>query len=127
FRALAGEDAVVIAHVGGRYADIKCAHDGRLERSVEVHSTWGTFEWLLHDAFDKVTAWAWCATATIARDARGRPNTAPRPSARSAGSPALLCPSRPATPCFRRCAGAALTAPTAPGLSPTLSAPSARR
>src|SRR5262245_47833621 len=52
FRALEGEDAVVIAHVGGRYADIKCAHDGRLERSVEVHSTWGTFEWLLHDAFD---------------------------------------------------------------------------
>src|SRR5262249_32367505 len=24
----------------------------RLERSVEVHSTWGTFEWLLHDAFE---------------------------------------------------------------------------
>src|SRR5262249_18177529 len=53
FRALAGEDAVVIAHVGGRYADIKSVHDGRLERSVEVHSTWGTFEWLLHDAFEK--------------------------------------------------------------------------
>lgn len=50
-RALAGEDAVVIAHVGGRYADLNCAHDGRLERAVEVHSTWGTFEWLLHDAF----------------------------------------------------------------------------
>jgi hypothetical protein len=44
---------VIIAHVGGRYADIKCAHDGRLERAVEVHSTWGTFEWLLHDAFEK--------------------------------------------------------------------------
>jgi hypothetical protein len=53
FRALHGEDAVVIAHVGGRYADIKFAHDGRLERAVEVHSTWGTFEWLLHDAFEK--------------------------------------------------------------------------
>src|SRR5262245_41177739 len=53
FRALDGEDAIVIAHVGGRYADIKYAHDGRLERTVEVHSTWGTFEWLLHDAFDK--------------------------------------------------------------------------
>lgn len=53
FRALDGEDAVIIAHVGGRYADIKCAHDGRLERAVEVHSTWGTFEWLLHDAFEK--------------------------------------------------------------------------
>lgn len=51
FRALDGEDAVVIAHVGGRYADLKYAHDGRLERSVEVHSSWGTFEWLLHDAF----------------------------------------------------------------------------
>lgn len=53
FRALAGEDAVVIAHVGGRYADIAVAHDGRLERAVEVHSTWGTFEWLAHDAFEK--------------------------------------------------------------------------
>ena len=52
FEALAGEDAVVIAHVGGRYADVKYAHDGKLERAVEVHSTWGTFEWILHDAFD---------------------------------------------------------------------------
>ncbi len=51
FDALRGEDAVVIAHVGGRYADLRVAHDGRLERTVEVHSTWGTFEWLLHDAF----------------------------------------------------------------------------
>jgi hypothetical protein len=53
FGALETEDAVVIAHVGGRYADIAYAHDGRLERTVEVHSTWGTFEWLLHDAFDR--------------------------------------------------------------------------
>ena len=55
FRALDrnGEDAVVIAHVGGRYADIGVAHDGRFERAVEIHSTWGTFEWLLHDALDR--------------------------------------------------------------------------
>jgi hypothetical protein len=53
FRALEREDAVVIAHVGGRYADIRYAHDGRLETAVEVHSTWGTFEWLLHDAFEQ--------------------------------------------------------------------------
>jgi hypothetical protein len=53
FEALKDEDAVVIAHVGGRYADIKSVHDGRLERAVEVHSSWGTFEWLLHDAFEK--------------------------------------------------------------------------
>ena len=53
FRALKDEDCVVFAHVGGRYADIAMAHDLRLERSVEVHSDWGTFEWLLEDAFDK--------------------------------------------------------------------------
>tara|TARA_R110002020_G_scaffold20374_67_gene69782 strand:+ start:6998 stop:9325 length:2328 start_codon:yes stop_codon:yes gene_type:complete len=48
-----GEDDVVcFAHCGGRYADIGYAHDGRFERSVEVHSSWGTFEWLLHDALD---------------------------------------------------------------------------
>lgn len=43
-------DTVCYAHCGGRYADIRLAHDGRFERSVEVHSSWGTFEWLLHDA-----------------------------------------------------------------------------
>jgi hypothetical protein len=52
FEAMSGEDCRVIAHVGGRYADVKYAHDGRVERTVEVHSTWGTFEWILHDAFD---------------------------------------------------------------------------
>jgi hypothetical protein len=53
FEKLKGKDCVVLAHVGGRYADIKYAHDGALEASVEVHSAWGTFEWLLHDAFEK--------------------------------------------------------------------------
>jgi hypothetical protein len=51
--AAAGEwDVVGFAHCGGRYADIIQAHDGRFEKSVEVHSSWGTFEWLVHDAFD---------------------------------------------------------------------------
>jgi predicted DNA-binding protein len=53
FRALKGEDCLVFAHIGGRYADIKMAHDIRLERSVEVHSDWGTFEWLLGDALEQ--------------------------------------------------------------------------
>jgi len=53
FRALKGEDCVVFAHIGGRYADIKIAHDGGLERAVEVHSAWGTFEWLVEDAFEQ--------------------------------------------------------------------------
>lgn len=38
-------------HVGGRYADLRYAHDRALERAVEVHSDWGTFDWLLEDAF----------------------------------------------------------------------------
>ncbi|HEY7645903.1 MAG TPA: DUF3604 domain-containing protein, partial [Hyphomicrobiales bacterium] len=45
-------DVVCFAHCGGRYADIRIAHDGRFERSVEVHSAWGTFEWLVRDAFE---------------------------------------------------------------------------
>jgi hypothetical protein len=53
FAALKDEDCVVFAHIGGRYADIRAAHDAALERSVEVHSDWGTFEWLLDDAFDQ--------------------------------------------------------------------------
>lgn len=40
-----------IPHVGGRYANLFYAHDKALERAVEVHSDWGTFDWLLHDAF----------------------------------------------------------------------------
>lgn len=42
-----------MAHVGGRYADVTFAHDGRLETAVEVHSSWGTFEWIVWDAFEK--------------------------------------------------------------------------
>ena len=51
FAALKDEDCVVYAHVGGRYADIGYAHDGRLETAMEIHSAWGTFEWLLTDGF----------------------------------------------------------------------------
>jgi hypothetical protein len=82
FRALDGEDAVVIAHVGGRYADIKSAHDGRLERSVEVHSTWGTFEWLLHDAFEKGYR---VGVVCHSDDHKGRPG-ATRPGASTFGA-----------------------------------------
>lgn len=51
FAAIKDEDCMVFAHIGGRYADIEMAHSIRLERSVEVHSAWGTFEWLIEDAF----------------------------------------------------------------------------
>lgn len=52
FEKLRGRDCVVAAHVGGRYADIKFAHDP-METAVEVHSAWGTFEWIVRDAFEK--------------------------------------------------------------------------
>ncbi len=44
-------DVLCLPHVGGRYANLGYAHDKALERSVEVHSDWGTFDWLLMDAF----------------------------------------------------------------------------
>ena len=52
FAALRERDAVVFAHVGGRWADLTRGHDGRLETAVEIHSAWGTFEWLMTDAFE---------------------------------------------------------------------------
>src|SRR5437660_2694187 len=82
FRALEGEDAVVIAHVGGRYADVKYAHDGKLERTVEVHSSWGTFEWLLHDAFEMGFR---VGVVCHSDDHKGRPG-ATRPGASSFGA-----------------------------------------
>jgi hypothetical protein len=51
-QALRAEGEVLcVPHVGGRYADLRYAHDRALERAVEVHSDWGTFDWLLEDAF----------------------------------------------------------------------------
>ncbi|MFK7870626.1 MAG: DUF3604 domain-containing protein [Roseobacter sp.] len=52
FEALDGKDCVVYSHVGGRPADISKAENPRLRTAVEVHSDWGTFEWILTDAFD---------------------------------------------------------------------------
>ena len=51
FDALQGEDCLVYAHIGGRPADVAYAHDARLETAMEIHSAWGTFEWLMEDCF----------------------------------------------------------------------------
>jgi hypothetical protein len=82
FGALEGENAVVIAHVGGRYADLKYAHDGRFERAVEVHSSWGTFEWILHDAFEQGFR---VGVVCHSDDHKGRPG-ATRPGASTFGA-----------------------------------------
>ena len=42
----------VFAHVGGRYADIHI-HDPAFELAVEIHSAWGTFEWLVEEALQR--------------------------------------------------------------------------
>jgi len=42
-------EAFAFAHVGGRYADM-AMHDPVVEQAVEIHSAWGTFEWLVEDA-----------------------------------------------------------------------------
>ncbi|MGI3171016.1 DUF3604 domain-containing protein [Pseudooceanicola sp. C21-150M6] len=44
-------DKVMYAHVGGRYANIFYDHDPRYEAAVEMHSAWGSFEWILTDGF----------------------------------------------------------------------------
>jgi len=44
-----GPAVFAFAHVGGRYADLRM-HDPEIELAVEVHSAWGTFEWLVEDA-----------------------------------------------------------------------------
>ena len=45
--------AITIPHVGGRYSDINNFFNPEFEKSIEIHSAWGTFEWLLFDAFKK--------------------------------------------------------------------------
>jgi len=47
-----GPTAFAFAHVGGRYADL-AAHDPEIELAVEVHSAWGTFEWLVEEALQR--------------------------------------------------------------------------
>lgn len=51
YAALRGRQAMLVPHVGGRYADLNW-HDSRLEPVLEVYSEWGEFEWFLHWALE---------------------------------------------------------------------------
>ncbi len=103
------------------------AHDGRLERTVEVHSSWGTFEWLLHDAFDMGYR---VGVVCHSDDHKGRPG-ATRPGASTFGAiGGLSCyfmPELTRDACSRRCAGAAITAPQAHASSSICTALSRKR
>ena len=88
FEALKDEDCTVFAHIGGRYADIKVAHDQRLEKGVEVHSAWGTFEWLIHDAFEQGYR---VGILSNSDGHRGRPGTSHPGSTKFGANGGLTC------------------------------------
>lgn len=52
YAALKGKDALLVPHVGGRYANLAW-HDPDLEAVVEVYSEWGEFEWFLEEAIER--------------------------------------------------------------------------
>ena len=81
FRKLEGPPAFAFAHVGGRYADLRM-HDPSIEIAVEVHSAWGTFEWLVEDALKLGYRIGICANSD---GHKGRPG-ASYPGARTFGS-----------------------------------------
>ena len=73
--------AFTFAHAGGRYADI-ATHDPALEVAVEIHSAWGTFEWLFTDALQHGYRIGVCANSD---GHKGRPG-ASYPGAKRFGS-----------------------------------------
>ena len=72
YRALEKQDALLVPHVGGRYANLEW-HDPRLEPVVEVYSNWGAFEWFLREALDKGYQVGFVAGSD---DHKGRPGAA---------------------------------------------------
>lgn len=73
--------AFVVPHVGGRYSDLRW-HDPTLEFAVEVHSAWGTFEWLVDEALQRGYRVGICANSD---GHKGRPG-ASYPGASKFGS-----------------------------------------
>ncbi|MCF6238974.1 MAG: DUF3604 domain-containing protein [Candidatus Marinimicrobia bacterium] len=49
FQKMEPSKSFAFAHVGGRYADLSMHKEG-VEVAMEIHSAWGTFEWLVQDA-----------------------------------------------------------------------------
>lgn len=68
-RSGGGPRPFAFAHVGGRYADMRM-HDPDIELAVEVHSAWGTFEWLVDEALSLGYRIGICANSD---DHKGRP------------------------------------------------------
>jgi len=88
FRDLSHEDCIVFAHCGGRYADVRYAHDPRLETSMEIHSAWGTFEWLMADCFEQGYR---CGVVCNSDGHKGRPGASHPGAASFAAYGGLTC------------------------------------
>lgn len=49
---LKDQKVLMIAHVGGRCSELD-KHDENIERLIEIHSDWGTFEWFYFEALER--------------------------------------------------------------------------
>ena len=72
YQTLKGKDALLVPHVGGRYANLNW-HDPDLEYVVEVYSEWGEFEWFLKWALEQSYRVGFTAGSD---DHKGRPGAA---------------------------------------------------
>jgi hypothetical protein len=81
FQTLEGPSPFAFAHAGGRYAALTM-HNPAVEIAVEIHSAWGTFEWLVDDALEAGYRIGICANSD---GHKGRPG-ASYPGARRFGS-----------------------------------------
>lgn len=72
YKALRDVDALLVPHVGGRYANLQW-HDPKLEAVVEVYSEWGEFEWFLREALTQGYRVGFTAGSD---DHKGRPGAA---------------------------------------------------
>ena len=72
YAALKDRDALLVPHVGGRYANLDW-HDPKLEAVVEVYSEWGEFEWFLRWALERGYRVGFSAGSD---DHKGRPGAA---------------------------------------------------
>lgn len=72
YRAMADQNVLLVPHVGGRRADLRW-HDPRLEPVVEIHSSWGTFEWFYEEALQRGYRVGFVAGSD---DHKGRPGAA---------------------------------------------------
>ena len=112
-RSSQGKDCVVVAHVGGRYADIKYAHDAAWRPRSRCTRPGARSSGSCATPSRRTTASASSPTRTATRAGRAPAIPAPRSSAATAGSPASWPSGSIATPSSSACAAGATTPPPA--------------